>query len=105
MILGIFKSNILSTLNKGILALFDIILKFTEYSAIIISIPAIKLSIFNLTCKNPVIDPAMAPPIAAATIVTIGLIPFTISAAEIAAPIGNVPSTDISGKSNILYVI
>ncbi len=91
-------------LNNGIFD-FPIILKFTEYNPIITNIPDIKLLIFNFTCKKPVIAPAQAPPNVATNIVTHGFTPWTNIAAEIDAPSGNVPSTERSGKSNILYVI
>ena len=103
-IAGTLYLKILFTLNKGTFA-FPIILRFIEYNPIIIRIPAIKLSIFNLTCIIPVTAPAKAPPKAAKSILIHGLTPWTNKDALIAAPIGNVPSTDMSGKSNILYVI
>ncbi|MGJ0271578.1 hypothetical protein, partial [Streptococcus pyogenes] len=49
--------------------------------------------------------PAREPKIKANIVLVIGLNPFVINFAKINAPKGKVPSTDISGKSNILYVI
>ena len=65
-------------------------------------IPDIKLLILSLTCKNPVIEPAIAPPIVAINIEIHGFTPLIKRAADIEAPKGNVPSTERSGKSNIL---
>lgn len=76
-----------------------------EYNPTITNIPESKLVILNLTCNIPVIPPAIAPATKAAKELKTGLYPFTRKAAATAAPKGKVPSTERSGKSNILYVI
>ena len=91
-------------INSGIFD-FPIILKFTLYNPVITIIPASRLVTFNFTWIIPVISPATAPANIATTKAISGFTPFTISAALTAAPNGKLPSTVISGKSNILYDI
>ena len=90
--------------NKEIFA-FPIICKFTEYKAIIVKIPASNAGIFNFVCIHPVTAPATIPPIPAITTVSQGFTPMVINTAEIAAPIGKLPSTVKSATSKILNVI
>ena len=90
--------------NKEIFA-FPIICKFTEYKAIMVKIPASNAGIFNLVCIHPVTAPAIIPPIPATITVIQGFTPMVINTAEIAAPIGKLPSTVKSATSKILKVM
>ena len=75
------------------------------YKAVITNIPDNKSLILNLTCIIPVNNPAKAPPKVARIKHKTGLTPFKSPAPTMAAPKGNEPSTDKSGKSSILYEI
>ena len=55
--------------------------------------------------KKICLTPASNPNINANTVLIMGSRPKVANLAKINAPNGNVPSTDKSGKSNILYVI
>src|SRR5690606_23977336 len=77
------------------------ILRLTEYSAIIIRMPASRSMILSLTLSHPVIAPASAPASVATSVAEKGSQPATISVAATAAPSGKLPSTVRSGKRSI----
>ena len=81
------------------------ILKFIEYKAIIMMIPERRSPTLSLTWIIPVRIPAMIPNINDINKVYIGLKPIKVRVAVILMPSGKLPSTVISGKSKILYVI
>ena len=94
-------SKMVSLLKIGRFA-FPAIRRLMEYSAVIIMMPERRSRTFSLTWIRPVMHPASSPAAKLKTKVRAGCTPFKISMAVTAAPIGNVPSTDRSGKSRIL---
>ena len=92
--------KIWGVVNNGVFD-FPIIIRFTEYNPIITKTPDIKFEILTLTWRKAVTNPATAPPKKAHKVATHGFTPFIKWAANILAPKGYVPSTEMSGKSNI----
>ena len=82
-----------------------ITLRFTEYRAIMVRIPAKSAGIFSLVCRKPVIRPARPPAKAAAKMAKMGFVPFTIRVTATAAPRGKDPSTVMSATSSTRKVI
>ncbi|MPM57637.1 hypothetical protein SDC9_104460 [bioreactor metagenome] len=76
--------------------------RLTEYSAIIVKIPANKAGIFSLVCRMPVTTPAKAPAMPATKMAVSGLKPLVNNAAATAAPNGKLPSTVKSAISRTL---
>ena len=80
-------------------------LKFSEYNMVAVRIPDNKALILSLMFNVYVNSPAKVPRIKVKSVLIIGEKPVVMNLANINAPIGNVPSTDISAKSSILNVI
>ena len=81
------------------------ILKFTEYSASCVNIPAriggMPSNVFNTPVTRPATHPAMNESKSA----TYTFIPFIIVITKTAPPVASVPSTVKSAKSSTLKVI
>ncbi len=76
----------------------------TESSAVMTIIPASRLDILNLTCKIPVTEPTANPEMKLRIIAgSAGIPSLSISTVQKTPPSGNVPSTERSGKSSIVY--
>ena len=97
--------NTVSTPNKDKLAL-PMMRRLTEYSAIMVRIPASSAGIFIFVVRKPVTAPASIPATAAARIAVLTLWPVAISVAAVAAPSGKLPSQVRSARSstrNVTY--
>ena len=76
--------------------------KVTDKRAVITIIPESNFEIWNLTCKTPVITPAISPAKKLRSIAgRAGMPSFNIKIVQITPPRGKVPSTERSGKSRI----
>ena len=84
--------------NNEVFAL-PIILMSIEYKAVITRIPDKIEGIFNFTCKQPVIQPAIIPAKAAIKRLKSGFMFFDISIALTLPPRAKLPSTVRSAKS------
>jgi hypothetical protein len=90
--------------NKGIFDL-SIMRRLIEYNPVITRIPESSPLILKRVWIIAVMKPAIAPAKNAAGIERNGFTPDIINTEDTAAPVVKLPSTVISGKSKILYVI